>query len=68
MAVVTAGFLDRVAADELRDVSMAAAEELAGLDMAAHAATKMRVREGALSALREAIDSELSQEGVQPAG
>ena len=58
---VAAGFLDRVvAAEELREVSLAAAEELAGLDMAAHAATKLRVRDSALKALREAIDSELS--------
>jgi enoyl-CoA hydratase len=62
---VAAGFLDRVvAAEELREASLAAAEELAGLDMAAHAATKLRVRAGALKALREAIDSELSQQGA----
>jgi enoyl-CoA hydratase len=62
---VAAGFLDRVvAAEDLREVSLAAAEELAGLDMAAHAATKLRVRDGALKALREAIDSELSQQGA----
>ena len=63
---VAAGFLDRVVAvEELREVSLAAAEELAGLDMAAHAATKLRVRDGALKALREAIDSELSQQGAE---
>ena len=45
-------------------MSLAAAEELAGLDMAAHAATKLRVRDGALKALREAIDTELSQQGA----
>jgi enoyl-CoA hydratase len=62
---VAAGFLDRVVAvEELREVSLAAAEELAGLDMAAHAATKLRVRDGALKALREAIDTELSQQGA----
>jgi enoyl-CoA hydratase len=62
---VAAGFLDRlVAAEELREASLAAAEELAGLDMAAHAATKLRVRAGALKALREAIDGELSQQGA----
>ena len=62
---VAAGFLDRVVApEELREVSLAAAEELAGLDMAAHAATKLRVRDGALNALREAIDTELSQQGA----
>ena len=62
---VAAGFLDRVVAvEELREASLAAAEELAGLDMAAHAATKLRVRDGALKALREAIDAELSQQGA----
>ena len=62
---VAAGFLDRVVAtEELREASLAAAEELAGLDMAAHAATKLRVRDGALKALREAIDTELSQQGA----
>jgi enoyl-CoA hydratase len=62
---VAAGFLDRVvAAEELREASLAAAEELAGLDMAAHAATKLRVRDSALKALREAIETELSQQGA----
>jgi enoyl-CoA hydratase len=62
---VAAGFLDRVvAAEELREASLAAAEELAGLDMAAHAATKLRVRNSALKALREAIETELSQQGA----
>jgi enoyl-CoA hydratase len=58
---VAAGFLDRVVpAGELRETSVAAAEELAGLNMEAHAATKLRVRNGALAALREAIDTELA--------
>jgi enoyl-CoA hydratase len=62
---VAAGFLDRVVAiEELRDVSFAAAEELAGLDAAAHAATKLRVRDGAMKALREAIDAEFPQGGA----
>ena len=59
-----AGFLDRVVpAGELREASLAAAEELAGLNMDAHAATKLRVRDGALKALREAIDTELAAQG-----
>jgi enoyl-CoA hydratase len=58
---VDAGFLDRVVpAGELREASIAAAEELASLNMEAHAATKLRVRDGALAALREAIDAELA--------
>lgn len=62
---VAAGFLDRVVAiEELRDVSLAAAEELAGLDTAAHAATKLRVRDGALKALREAIEAEFPRQGA----
>ena len=56
-----AGLLDRVvAAEELRDVSLKAAGELAGLNMDAHAATKKRVRDGAIQALREAVDAELA--------
>ena len=61
---VGAGFLDRVVpAKELRGESLAAAEELAGLNMEAHAATKLRVRGAALKALREAIDTELAAQG-----
>jgi enoyl-CoA hydratase/carnithine racemase len=58
---VDAGLLDRlVPAEQLHGTSRAAAEELADLDMDAHAATKERVRESALAALREAIDTELA--------
>jgi enoyl-CoA hydratase len=61
---VAAGLLDRVVpVEELREASIAAAEELAGLNMEAHAATKERVRGTALTALREAIESELAQQG-----
>jgi enoyl-CoA hydratase/carnithine racemase len=62
---VAAGLLDRIVpVEQLREVSVAAAGELAGLDMDAHAATKLRVREHALGALREAIDAELAQQGA----
>jgi enoyl-CoA hydratase len=62
---LTAGFLDRVVdASELRAASLAAAAELAGLNMAAHAATKLRAREGSLVAIRAAIESELTLEGL----
>ena len=58
---VGAGLLDRVVAPrELRTASREAADELAALDPAAHAATKLRVRDGALNALRAAVDAELS--------
>ena len=50
---VPAGLLDRVVpAEELRDVSLAAAEELAELNMEAHAATKLRVRAAAYGPAR----------------
>jgi enoyl-CoA hydratase len=62
---LTAGFLDRVvSAEELREASLQAAAELAELNAAAHAATKLRVREGALKALRTAIETELTVEGL----
>jgi len=57
---LAAGFLDRVVAPEaLESATREAAEELAGLDMTAHAATKLRVREQALQALRAGIATEL---------
>ena len=49
---------------ELRAASLAEAEELAGLNAAAHTATKLRAREGALAAIRAAIESELTVEGL----
>jgi enoyl-CoA hydratase len=59
-----AGLLDRVVpAGEFDDAVTTAAEELAGLDMGAHAATKERVRGGALRALRGAVEEELSSLG-----
>jgi enoyl-CoA hydratase len=62
---VDAGLLDRVVApDELHAASREAAERLAGLNAAAHTATKLRVRAGALSAIRVAIESELTIEGL----
>ncbi len=62
---VVAGFLDRVLApQELPGASRQAAEDLAGLNIAAHAATKLRARAGQLSAIRAAIESELTIEGL----
>lgn len=51
-----AGFLDRVVEpDELAEAALAGARTLAGLDHAAHAATKLRVRERALAGVRDGI-------------
>src|ERR1700722_2271528 len=62
---LAAGFLDRVVdAGELRATSLAAAEELAGLNAAAHTATKLRARKDALAAIRSAIETELTVEGL----
>jgi enoyl-CoA hydratase len=53
---IAAGFLDRVVApDELGAAARAAAVTAAGLDVAAHAATKQRVRAPVLEAIRAAI-------------
>ncbi|MFG2007076.1 crotonase/enoyl-CoA hydratase family protein [Spirillospora sp. NPDC048911] len=56
---VAAGFLDRVVAPaELAEVARAAAVALTGLDMEAHAAGKLRAREHALTAVRQAIEAD----------
>jgi enoyl-CoA hydratase len=61
---VDAGILDRVVPPgELEGAGRKATEELAGLDMAAHSATKLRVREGALEAFRAAVETELAAQG-----
>lgn len=52
-----AGFLDElVSPAELMPAALAAARQLAGIDAAAHAATKLRVRERALAGVRDGID------------
>ncbi len=62
---VTAGFLDRVvSAEELGDSSLEAAHALAGLNPAAHAATKLSVRAATLAAMREAIATDITAEGL----
>jgi enoyl-CoA hydratase len=64
-AAVTAGFLDEVVpADELRAASLAAAATLAELNPQAHAATKLRARGDSLKAIRTAIETELTAEGL----
>ncbi len=62
---VTAGFFDRIVpAEELRAASLDAAAQLAELNPAAHTATKLRVRADALKAIRKAIETELTAEGL----
>ena len=57
---VAAGFLDRtVPAADFDEAVAAGAAELAELNPEAHAATKLRARAAALTALREAIETEL---------
>ncbi len=62
---VTAGFLDRVVpAEQLDAAALETARLLSQLDMRAHAASKLRVREDALKRLRAAIETELTAEGL----
>ncbi len=52
-----AGFLDQlVSPDRLGEAAVARAAELASIDMGAHLATKLRVREPVLSGLRDGIE------------
>jgi enoyl-CoA hydratase len=61
----SAGFLDRVVpAGELRAESLRAARDMAELNLSAHAATKLRARGEQLTALRAAIDTELTVEAL----
>jgi enoyl-CoA hydratase len=56
---VAGGFLDRVVpAGELADAARQTATRLATLDRAAHAATKLRVQDATLQALRAALDAD----------
>ena len=56
---VAAGFLDRVVPPaELAEAAAEVAAELARLDPGAHAATKLRARRLALTAVREAIEAD----------
>jgi enoyl-CoA hydratase len=58
---LTAGFLDQlVPVDQLDAAVDAAAERLEGINAAAHTATKLRARAGAIAAMRAAIDGELA--------
>lgn len=62
---IAPGFLDLVVApEELQAASTQAAAQLAELNAAAHAATKLRARSNALKAIRSAIETELTPEGL----
>lgn len=64
---VAAGFLDRVVqVPELQNVARGIAGQLVQLNMAAHAASKLRAREQALKAIRAAIEADAAslQEGA----
>lgn len=53
----TAGFFDQlVAPDELAGAAREAAAQLAGVNMVAHAATKLRMREQVLAGVRDGIE------------
>jgi enoyl-CoA hydratase len=65
---VTCGLLDQVVpAAQLRAASLQTATQLAELDAEAHAATKLRARANTLSALRAAIETELTLESFNSA-
>jgi enoyl-CoA hydratase len=61
-----AGFLDHVVpAERLQDVAGGIATELEKLNRPAHASTKERLRRSALTAMRTAIDAEITLENYQ---
>lgn len=61
-AAVDAGLLDRVVpADELAAIARSVAESMTDLNLAAHAATKLRTREEALQRVRAAIERDESE-------
>lgn len=65
---MSAGFLDQVVGgSELHAASLEEAAALAELNAAAHAATKLRARGSTLAAIRSAIETELSVEGLSGA-
>lgn len=60
---VTGGLLDKiVAADELMAAAQSEAQRLAGLNMAAHLATKLKMRAGLLKSLDEAIENDYQEQ------
>ncbi len=60
---VEGGFLDKiVAAEDLMKTAMAEAQRLAGLNLAAHKATKLKMRAGLLNTLDEAIAKDYQEQ------
>jgi enoyl-CoA hydratase len=60
---VAGGFLDEIVpADELIATAKKEAERLAGLNMTAHKATKLKMREGLLKTLDEAIEHDFKEQ------
>jgi enoyl-CoA hydratase len=60
---VAAGFLDKIVpADELMAVAQAEAQRLAGLNLSAHHATKLKMRAGLLKILDDAIASDYQEQ------
>jgi enoyl-CoA hydratase len=58
---LAAGFLDQlVPAEDLDATAEAAAQSLTKVDLASHAATKRRLRAGAIAAVRNAIEAEIT--------
>ncbi|MDQ0464128.1 enoyl-CoA hydratase [Caulobacter ginsengisoli] len=58
---LTAGLVDQlVPREDLEAATQAAITRMAGLDRAAHAATKLRARAGAIAAVKAAIEAELT--------
>ena len=63
---MTAGFLDRVvSAERLQSAADAVAAVLRKIDSSSHASTKERLRSSTLSAVRTAIDSEITLENYR---
>ena len=60
---VAGGFLDKiVAAEDLMKTAMAEAQRLSGLNLAAHKATKLKMRAGLLNTLDEAIAKDYQEQ------
>ena len=60
---VEGGFLDKIVpADDLMKTAMAEAQRLAGLNLHAHKATKLKMREGLLQILDEAIAKDYKEQ------
>ena len=60
---LSAGILDKiVAADQLMEAVQSEAQRLAGLNMAAHLATKLKMRAGLLDILDEAIEKDYQEQ------